>query len=403
MESSALSVPLFAISRTLNRFPSPHHRSFSTNPLAHAFRARISSRNPIISCLFSGDLEKPKEWMFTSVAGVSLQKNSPAAMPISRRLACISSSASVLSSGGSGDGVGGGNGGGFGGGGSGGGETEGEIPVVESENVSTLSSDVIILDVSVREIGLSGMTCGGCAASVKRILESQPQVSSASVNLATETAVVWPVPEVKTTKNWQQQLGEKLAKHLTSCGFKSNLRVGGLVLDEVDYGSYNGSVRTETYSHIGAVFSSVTSMTEIIKAVPLHPEKQNLYRVFEKKMDERLNRLKESGRELAFSWALCAVCLLGHASHFFGASASWIHLCHSAMFHLSLSLFTLVGPGRRLIVDGLKSLSRGAPNMNTLVGLGALSSFAVSSIATLIPKLVFNIGYCISSECGLPP
>lgn len=92
------------------------------------------------------------------------------------------------------------------------------------------------------------------------------------------------------------------------------------------------------------------------------------------------------------SWALCAVCLLGHISHFFGANApSWIHAFHSTTFHLSLSLLTLVGPGRRLILDGLKSLLRGAPNMNTLVGLGAISSFAVSSIAALVPKLVIII------------
>lgn len=94
------------------------------------------------------------------------------------------------------------------------------------------------------------------------------------------------------------------------------------------------------------------------------------------------------GNELAFSWALCAVCLIGHASHFFGAKAPWIHALHSTGFHLSLCLFTLLGPGRRLIFDGLRSLVKGAPNMNTLVGLGALSSFTVSSLAAFIPKLV---------------
>lgn len=55
---------------------------------------------------------------------------------------------------------------------------------------------------------------------------------------------------------------------------------------------------------------------------------------------------------------------------------------------MSLSLFTLLGPGRTLVIDGLKSLNKGAPNMNTLVGLGAISSFAVSSLAAFIPKLV---------------
>ncbi|PON63833.1 P-type ATPase, subfamily IB [Parasponia andersonii] len=104
-------------------------------------------------------------------------------------------------------------------------------------------------------------------------------------------------------------------------------------------------------------------------------------------MEEKQHRLKESGRELAFSWALCAVCLFGHFSHFFGAKAAWIHAFHSTGFHLSLSLFTLLGPGRKLILDGMKSLFRGAPNMNTLVGLGALSSFTVSTLAAFIPKL----------------
>ncbi|KAL4362108.1 hypothetical protein GQ457_04G003920 [Hibiscus cannabinus] len=115
--------------------------------------------------------------------------------------------------------------------------------------------------------------------------------------------------------------------------------------------------------------------------------RDNFFKVFERKMDEKRNRLKESGRELAVSWALCAVCLIGHLAHFLGAKASWMHAFHSTGFHLSLSLFTLLGPGRQLIFEGVKSLFKGAPNMNTLVGLGALSSFAVSSLAVLIPKL----------------
>lgn len=187
------------------------------------------------------------------------------------------------------------------------------------------------------------MSCGGCAASVKRILESQPQVSSASVNLATETAVVWAVPEAKAVEKWQHCLGEKLANHLTTCGFKSSLRDSA---------------------------------------------RESMFKVFEKKTDEKIQRLKESGRELAVSWALCAVCLLGHASHFFGANApSWFHVFHSTGFHFSLSIFVFIGPGRKLIVDGLRSLFKGSPNMNTLVGLGAISSFAVSSVAAFIPKL----------------
>ncbi|XP_062077123.1 copper-transporting ATPase PAA1, chloroplastic [Humulus lupulus] len=249
--------------------------------------------------------------------------------PLRRRFAAsFSSGGGNDGHGGSGDGEGGGSG-------SEGGDSKAKLAAGGAEEGSAAAADVIILDVT-------GMTCGGCAASVKRILESQPQVSSASVNLTTETAIVWPVAEAKVVPNWQQQLGEELAKQLTNCGFKSNLR---------DSGAYN------------------------------------FLKVFGKKMEEKQQRLKESGRELAFSWALCAVCLFGHVSHLFGAKAAWIHAFHSTGFHLSLSLFTLLGPGRKLILDGMKSLFRGAPNMNTLVGLGALSSFTVSTLAAFIPKL----------------
>lgn len=52
----------------------------------------------------------------------------------------------------------------------------------------------------------------------------QPQVSTATVSFEKATAVVWVISEVKVTDNWRQELGEKLANHLTTCGFKSNLQ-----------------------------------------------------------------------------------------------------------------------------------------------------------------------------------
>ncbi|VVA39611.1 PREDICTED: copper-transporting ATPase [Prunus dulcis] len=320
------TVALLAVSRTLNR-------RLSQTFLSQRLPSRLLARR-LTSCLPSSyGFQRPNS-PFSSSSLRSLCLVDPAGRC---RLGCVGSSAASFASGGGNGGFGGesGGSGGDGEGGSGGGDAKSKVVAAGCDEISTVSTDVIVLDVG-------GMTCGGCAASVKRILESQPQVSSASVNLTTETAVVWPVSEAKVTPNWQKQLGETLAKHLTNCGFKSNLRDSG---------------------------------------------RDNFLKVFERKMEEKRKRLKESGNELAFSWALCAVCLVGHLSHFFGAKVSWIHALHSTGFHLSLCLFTLLGPGRRLIIDGLRSLVRGAPNMNTLVGLGALSSFTVSSIAAFIPKL----------------
>lgn len=143
----------------------------------------------------------------------------------------MSNSAASFASGGGGYGGSDGSSGGGGGGGDSsaeGGEVKPAAVAAgaDADDISAFASDVIILDVE-------GMTCGGCAASVKRILESQPQVSSASVNLTTETAVIWPVSEAKDVPNWQTQLGEALAMHLTTCGFKSNLRGQGAIERDV--------------------------------------------------------------------------------------------------------------------------------------------------------------------------
>ncbi|XWS68297.1 hypothetical protein CRYUN_Cryun04dG0078700 [Craigia yunnanensis] len=319
LSATAPTLTLFSISKALNR-----HFSNSKTPLiSRCIQTHLFSQGRLVSPLASLSYSSP----LRGLCAASIPKR------LHRRLECVASSTASFGTGGGGV-FGGDNGGSGGGGGEGTGGGDSKAKLGAADELSALSPDVIILDVG-------GMTCGGCAASVKRILESQPQVSYASVNLTTETAIVWPVSEAKVVPNWKNELGEALARQLTSCGFKSNLRDSG---------------------------------------------RDNFYKVFERKMDEKRNRLKESGRELAVSWALCAVCLIGHLAHILGAKASWMHALHSTGFHLSLSLFTLLGPGRQLILEGVKSLFKGAPNMNTLVGLGALSSFAVSSLAVLIPK-----------------
>ncbi|KAJ4832394.1 Polyamine N-acetyltransferase 1 [Turnera subulata] len=369
--SSPTTLTLFTISKVLNRH-------FTTSAAANNPAVLLSRRRflltPVSSLRRHGDAAP---FLSPSGAASSRLRALSAVLPLlRRRLECASSSAASFgtSSGGGGGGGGGGDSGGGGGGnGSESGDAKSNLVAGVGDEVAVRSPDVIILDVR-------GMTCGGCAASVKRILESQPQVSSASVNLTTETAIVWPVSEAKTVPNWQKQLGEALAKQLTSCGFTSTLRGMHCVrklLKEI-FHRRNAKRFLVWSNHKSLCFASF-----------LHADtgKENFFKVFERKIDEKRIQLKESGRELAVSWALCAVCLLGHLSHIFAAKASWVHVLHSTGFHLSLSLFTLLVPGRQLILDGVKSLFKGAPNMNTLVGLGALSSFTVSSFAALIPKL----------------
>lgn len=228
MESSLLTSPAaisrLGASRTLNCNCSPLisqlHRHFSTRPTHFVLLSQLARLHLRAVC--NGEVRRLNRF-----GPVLLSKSLAAAnlRPVRKDLRRVSGSAASFAAGSGGNDGSGGNGGG--GGGNGGGATDGgkENPSVvaeTSEDVSALSSDVIILDVT-------GMTCGGCAASVKRILESQPQVSSATVNLTTETAIVWPVSDAKVVPNWQKQIGEALAKHLTTCGFTSNVRGEGAI------------------------------------------------------------------------------------------------------------------------------------------------------------------------------
>ncbi|KAK3127745.1 hypothetical protein QOZ80_7AG0577890 [Eleusine coracana subsp. coracana] len=86
-----------------------------------------------------------------------------------------------------------------------------------SDDAADAGSEAILLSVQ-------GMMCDGCAASVKRILESQPEVTSATVDFKQANAIVWTTAEAKASDDWQKQCGEKLAKHLGTCGFESSLQ-----------------------------------------------------------------------------------------------------------------------------------------------------------------------------------
>ncbi|KAK9165757.1 hypothetical protein Scep_000948 [Stephania cephalantha] len=220
MESTSVSAAtLFALSKTLSSRSDPL-KSLVTRALQNRFSC---GRIRCINNGGNGGFFSARSNEFGRLSyPASLVWISRVRAPIASRLGCAPRSDAYFAScggdGGGSEGFGGGNedggGGDSGDGGADGRETKSKAVAAE---VDELSPDVIILDVG-------GMTCGGCAASVKRILESQPLVSSANVNLATETAIVWPVPEAKATNNWQQQLGKALAKQLSSCGFKSNIR-----------------------------------------------------------------------------------------------------------------------------------------------------------------------------------
>ena len=265
---------------------------------------------------------------------------------------------------GGGGGGGGGNGGRFGGGGGGGGgggerstsrvHASGATSFEETGAPATgFLEEVVMLDVR-------GMHCGGCAANVRRILEEDGNVRAASVNLANESALVRVGVDVGDDGNGPpgavfedkvvravRKIGDALAELVTAKGFPTSVREA-----------------------CGVAVSGVTAAAAASS-----------------KREERLRRIEESTKRVVVAWALAGACLIGHASHMFHASAPWLRVFCSTPVHAGLSVFALLGPGRETLTDGWRALRAGGPNMNTLVSLGALASFGMSTAAVLLPRL----------------
>ncbi|KAF8061329.1 PAA2 [Scenedesmus sp. PABB004] len=200
--------------------------------------------------------------------------------------------------------------------------------------------ETVVLDVG-------GMKCGGCSAAVKSMLAKHPGVQGAAVNLLTETAAV-------TVRAGEAGTVSAAAEMLTKKGFPAKLRApeadGALASDEADA--------------------------------------------------RRAEEARASLVNLGLAWALVLLCCshhLGHLLHALGyhqfAHTPFMALMGQPAVSGALGAFALLGPGRTLLVDGLRSLWGGAPNMNSLVAIGSTTSFAVGAAAAALPGLGFDSSF----------
>ncbi|MDJ0555228.1 MAG: heavy metal translocating P-type ATPase [Microcoleaceae cyanobacterium MO_207.B10] len=177
-------------------------------------------------------------------------------------------------------------------------------------------------------LDVSGMKCAGCVKAVERQLTQQTGVISARVNLATEVATV----ECETGIN-----PENLAQKLTDNGFPTQPR---LDRSEIDAGK--------------------------------------------KQAERHRQEIKQQIRRIAIAACLIILSGIGHLGHFIGVE---IPILGNIWFHATIATLALLLPGREIIIDGVRSLLRNAPNMNSLVGLGAVTAYTTSIVALIFPNL----------------
>eukprot|EP00959_Pyramimonas_sp_CCMP1952_P005782 121067-Pyramimonas_sp.AAC.1 len=65
-------------------------------------------------------------------------------------------------------------------------------------------------------LDVTGMKCAGCSGAVQRVLDAQPDLASASVNLLTNSAAVWVDRQGAESTD---AIAQKMAQIITDKGF----------------------------------------------------------------------------------------------------------------------------------------------------------------------------------------
>ncbi len=183
------------------------------------------------------------------------------------------------------------------------------------------------------ELNIAGMTCASCVGRVEKTLKKVPGVQSATVNLATEKALIQADANVTA---------EQLIQAVAKAGYEATLQ------------------------------SQVDSISQ------------------QQQKEDELNVLKQ---DLMIATLLAVpVFILEMGSHMIPAFhhliASTLGTQNSWYLQFILTTLILIFPGRRFYQKGIPALLRLAPDMNSLVAVGTFAAYSYSVVATFFPQLL---------------
>lgn len=242
---------------------------------------------------------------------------------------------------------------------------------------------------------LDGMTCASCVARAERVLLAQPGVTSASVNLGTETAELrFDAPATP----------EVLAGALAKAGYPARQSVVTLSVEGMTCAACTGRVERVLRAQPGvatAVANLATRQAQVTLWDETDPER--LAAAVTKAgyeahpLADAAPRDPQAGeRHLWRQTLLAAVLTLPvfvaeMGGHLFPAFHHWLHMAVGLplLWQIELVLATLVLalPGRGFYLKGLPALLRLSPDMNSLVAVGTLAAWAYSTLVVLVPQI----------------
>ncbi len=260
---------------------------------------------------------------------------------------------------------------------------------------------------------IEGMSCASCVGRVERALADVDGITDVAVNLATESAQVRADDAAAIAQ---------ASSVLSDLGYPARSAEATFSISSMSCASCVGRVDKAIAAIPGVIGGAVNLATETAKVTYLADAATPSqiatavtdagYAARVAASDAPLDHAAEKAQEATLAWrrfTLAAILTLpvfvlemgGHlipALHMLigntiGHQASWI-------IQFVLTTLVLAGPGRVFFAKGVPALIRAAPDMNSLVAVGASAAYLYSLVATFLPSLLPDIARAVYFEAA---
>ncbi|KFI28289.1 ATPase [Haematobacter missouriensis] len=263
-------------------------------------------------------------------------------------------------------------------------------------------------------LGVEGMSCASCVGRVEKALKAVPGVTDARANLAAETATVdyaapassAPAGTGMTSTGATRPDPTALIAALAGAGYPARVEEAVFDIQGMSCASCVGRVEkalkalpgvTDARVNLAAETATVdflegaVSRGEIAAAAAAAGYPATVKGAA---MAEAVDRKAEEAAALRRRVLLAAVLtlpvfVLEMGSHLIPAVHMWVMntlgMRVSWVIQFVLTTLVLAGPGRRFFTQGFRALAKGAPDMNSLVALGASAAWIYSTFVLIAP------------------
>ena len=259
------------------------------------------------------------------------------------------------------------------------------------------------------QFGIGEMTCASCVCRAQKALEGIAGVTSAQVNLVNETAQI----EVGDDFNAAQ-----VVEALTAAGYPAAVTTYRLQIENMSCASCVGRVERAFMAVKGVISANVNLATEevMVQVLGDSVSKSALMKISTDagypatSRDTESTAKKQAQSEILRHNTMIAailtlpVFLLEMGGHLIPAFHHWIMAAigetASWTVQFILTTIVLIWPGQQFFRKGIPALIKRAPDMNSLVALGAGAGWAYSTVALLMPQLLPSASRAVYFEAA---